>query len=97
MELKTDVKDLRKIVLALIVLVLVFGAYTIYKDVRHEASLSIFEVKDILSIHDQNFQFVKRDLDSLEGKIQRLELAAQISGNIVESGKLDAQGNPVKK
>lgn len=97
MNVNATTDDLWKLwVKTLIVLILVIG-FMVYKDVRHDAALRIAGFQNVVNIHDQNFGAIKNWQESVEARFQRLELAAQITGNIVETGELDAQGNPVKK
>jgi len=97
MKVDVTVKDLLKIVMVLILVVVLLGAYTIYKDVRHDAAIKLAQILNTLQVHDQNFGAIKSTFEAIEGRLQRTELAAQISGNVVESGALDDQGNPIKK
>lgn len=57
----------------------------------------VLKMANTMQIHDQNFGILKNAMDSYEGRFQRLELANQIQGNIIESGKLDDKGQPIKK
>ena len=57
----------------------------------------VFKMEKTVGIHDQNFGTILKWQQNVEGRFQRLELAAQIQGNIVESGELDDQGRPIKK
>ena len=97
MKLETSVKDLHRIIMVLILIVCLLAAYTVYKDVRHDAAIKLASILNTLQIHDQNFNAVKNNLEQIQGKIQRIELAQQIAGNVVESGELDDQGKPIKK
>ena len=97
MKLETSVKDLHRIIMVLILMVCLLGAYTVYKDVRHDAAIKIAAITNTLQIYDQNFGAIKNSLENIEGRLQRTELAQQIQGNIVESGAVDDQGQPVKK
>lgn len=97
MDVTVTTKELWKwLVRTWIVLALVLG-FMIYKDVRHDAAIKIAAITNTLQIHDQNFGAIKNSLENHEGRLQRSELAQQIQGNIVESGELDDQGQPVKK
>ena len=97
MDITTTTKDLWKmLVRTWIVLALVLG-FMIYKDVRHDAAIRLAQVTNTMKIYDGNFGAIKNTLENMEGRLQRTELAQQIQGNIVESGVLDDQGQPVKK
>jgi len=97
MKLETSVKDLHRIIMVLILMVCMLTAYTVYKDVRHDAAIKLASILNTLQIHDQNFGAMKNWKESVEGRFQRIELAQQISGNVLESGALDDKGQPVKK
>jgi len=97
MKVDVTVKDLLKIVMVLILVVVLLGAYTIYKDVRHDAAIKLAQILNTMDIFGNNFNAIQNWKESVEGRLQRIELAAQISGNVVESGALDDQGNPIKK
>ena len=97
MKLETSAKDLHRIIMVLILAVVLLGAYTVYKDIRHDAAIKIAQVVNTIQIHDQNFSAVQNTFKSIDERLQRIELAQRISGNIVESGKLDDRGQPLKK
>lgn len=97
MKLETSVKDLHRIIMVLILMVCILAAYTVYKDVRHDAAIKLAQILNTMQVHDQNFAIINSKFESIDGKIARLELANQISGNVVESGKLDDKGQPIKK
>ena len=97
MKLETSAKDLHRIIMVLILVVVLLGAYTVYKDVRHDAAIKIAQVVNTIQIHDQNFSAVQNTFKSIDERLQRIELAQRISGNIVETGELDSKGKPVKK
>ena len=88
MKIEITTKDLWNWVITALLIIAVVFLY---------GKLGVFKMEKTLNIHDQNFGVIKQAIESFEGRFQRLELANQIQGNIVESGKLDDKGNPVKK
>lgn len=93
MKIEITVKDLLKIMIVMMAMI----CFLAYKSIRHDAAIKLASVVNTIQIHDQNFGLIKGNFEAFEGRFQRLELAAQIQGNIVDSGKLDDKGNPVKK
>ncbi len=93
MKIDFTTKDLWKmqIVSWMVIVILVISIAFLY------GKYGVLKMENTVSIHDQNFGIIKQAIDSFEGRFQRLELANQIQGNIVESGKLDDKGNPAKK
>jgi len=97
MDLTVGTKDLFKmLVRTWIVLALVLG-FMVYKDVRHDAAIKLAKLSNTMDIFGNNFNAIQNWKDQVEGRLQRTELAQQISGNIIESGELDDKGQPVKK
>ena len=93
MDLNVSTKDLWKllkvswVIMAIMVVAIVFLF----------GKFGVLKMANTMQVHDQNFGIIQNWQKDVEGRFQRLELANQIQGNIIETGKLDDKGNPVKK
>ena len=89
MKIETTAKDLfRFLIITWIVMIFMFG-YLVYKDVKHDAAITLARIANQMDSFNQNFQNIDTGFKSLSAAINELKLANQIKGNIIESGKIE--------
>ena len=81
--IKISLKDL--VVYGLILLLFIFGIVS-YLNLRSQ--IGAMELKEVVRIHDKNFQVIDDSLQNISKAIQELKLQRQIEANVVGSGSL---------
>ena len=89
MKIETNSKDLfRFLVITWVVMFLMFS-YLVYKDVKHDAAITLARITNQFETFNQNFQSIDQGFKNLSAAVNELKLANQIKGNIIESGKIE--------